>query len=129
MNLDELADRLETAADRTGDVIQSRMRHVGALGVARIKQNASGRPGPNIITGRYRASWRSETRGIPYGAECTLGTDAPQGRRLELGFTGYDSLGRYYDQPPFPHVQPAIGFIEDTLHEQMRAAVGEILDD
>jgi len=129
VNLDELADRLEAAADRTGDVIQSRMRHVGALGVARIRQNASGRPGPNVITGRYRASWRSETLAIPYGAECTLGTDAPQGRRLELGFTGYDSLGRYYDQPPFPHVQPAIGFIEDTLHEQMRAAVGEILDD
>lgn len=129
MNLDELADRLETAADQTGDVIERRMRHVGALGVARIKQNASGRPGPNVITGRYRASWRSETLAIPHGAECTLGTDAPQGRRLELGFTGYDSLGRYYDQPPFPHVQPAIGFIEDTLHEQMRAAVGEILDD
>ena len=130
MNLDELADRLEAAADRTGDVIQSRMRHVGALGVARIRQNASGRPGPNVITGRYRASWRSENLAIPYGAECTLGTDAPQGRRLEFGFWDMtDSIGRHFFQPPFPHVQPAIGFIEDTLHEQMRAAVGEILDD
>lgn len=129
MNLDELADRLDDAADRTGEVVERRMRHVAALGVARIKQNASGRPGPNVITGRYRASWRSDTRGIPYGAECTLGTDEPQGRRLEFGFVGPDSLGRVYNQPPFPHVQPAIGFIETTMDEQMRAAVGELFGD
>lgn len=128
MDLDELADRLESAADQTGPAIQRRMRHVGASGVARIRANASGRPGPNVITGQYRASWRSETRAIPYGAECTIGTTAPQGRRLEFGFVGPDSLGRVYNQPPFPHVQPAIGHIEDTLHEQMRAAVGEILE-
>jgi hypothetical protein len=130
VNLDELADRLDTAAGRIGEVTEQRMRHVGALGVARIRQNASGRPGPNVITGRYRASWRSETRGIPYGAECTIGTNAPQGRRLEFGFWDMtDSIGRHFFQPPFPHVQPALGLIEETLHEQMRAAVGELLGD
>ncbi|MFG2276670.1 hypothetical protein ACGFNY_43800 [Streptomyces chartreusis] len=127
MNLDELADRLDGAADRIGEVTVRRMRHVGTVGVARIKANASGRPGPNVITGRYRASWRAETRGIPYGAQCTLGTGEPQGRRLEFGFVGPDSLGRVYNQPPFPHVQPALGLIETTLHQQMRAVVREIL--
>lgn len=127
MNLDELAGRLEGAADRIGDVTERRMRHVAQAGVARIRQNASGRPGPNVITGQYRASWRSETRGIPYGAECTIGTDAPQGRRLEFGFVGPDSLGRIYNQPPFPHVQPALGPIEDALRTQMRAVVEELL--
>lgn len=127
MNLDELADRLEGAADRLGEVTQRRMRRVGQVGVQQIRQNASGRPGPNVITGRYRSSWRSETRGIPYGAECTIGTDAPQGRRLEFGFVGPDSLGRVYNQPPFPHVQPAIGLIQDTLRQEMRAVVGEVL--
>lgn len=130
MNLGDLASRLDDAADQMGDVTERRMRHVATLGVARIRQNASGRPGPNVITGRYRASWRSETRGIPYGAECTIGTDAPQGRRLEFGFFDMtDSIGRHYFQPPFPHVQPALGFIEDTLHEEMRAAVGELFGD
>lgn len=130
MNLDDLASRLGDAADQIGDVTERRMRHVATVGVARIRQNASGRPGPNVITGRYRSSWRSETRGIPYGAECTIGTDAPQGRRLEFGFFDMtDSIGRHYFQPPFPHVQPALGFIEDTLHEQMRAAVGELFGD
>lgn len=127
MNLDDLAGRLEDAADQIEPVIERRMRHVGTAGVARIRANASGRPGPNVITGRYRASWRAVTARIPYGAECTIGTDAPQGRRLEFGFVGPDSLGRVYNQPPFPHVQPALAFIEDTLHQQMRGAVGEIL--
>lgn len=133
MNLDELADRLNDAADQIGPVVERRMKHVGTLGVARIKQNASGRPGPmvrNTEEPNYRDSWKSVPSGIPYGAECVIGTAKPQGKRLEFGFWDMtDSIGRHFFQPPFPHVQPAIGFIEDTLHEQMRAAVGEILDD
>jgi hypothetical protein len=128
MDLEEMASRLEAAADRLGDVTERRMRNVGRTGVARIRQNASGRPGPNVITGQYRASWRAETRGVPYGAECTIGTNAPQGRRLEFGFWDMtDSIGRHFFQPPYPHVQPAIGPIEDALHEQMRAVVEELL--
>jgi len=123
-----MADRLDGAADRLGEVTERRMRNVGRVGVARIRQNASGRPGPNVITGQYRASWRAETNGIPYGAQCTIGTTAPQGRRLEFGFWDMtDSIGRHFFQPPYPHVQPALGDIEDALHEQMRAVVGEVL--
>jgi hypothetical protein len=44
-----------------------------------------------------------------------MGTEEHQGARLEFGFTGVDSLGRHYTQPPFPHVQPALPYIEDTL--------------
>lgn len=127
MNLGEMADRLEAAADRLGDAVERHMRQVGQTGVARIRQNASGRPGPNVITGRYRSSWRAETRPIPYGAQCTIGTDAPQGRRLEFGFVGPDSLGRIYNQPPYPHVQPALPHIAEELRAQMRAAVEEVL--
>jgi hypothetical protein len=132
MNLEEMADRLENAADRLGDVTERRMRNVGRQGVARIRQNASGRPGPmvrNTEEPNYRDSWKSQTSGIPYGAECVIGTDKPQGERLEFGFVGPDSLGRVYNQPPFPHVQPALGAIEDALHEQMRAVVQEVLGD
>lgn len=129
MNLDDLARRLDRAADQIGPVTERRIRTVGAAGVARIRQNASGRPGPNVVTGQYRASWQAVTERIPYGAECTIGTTAPQGRRLEFGFWDMtDSIGRHFFQPPFPHVQPALGFIEDTLHEQMRAAVRELLE-
>ncbi|MFI0929625.1 hypothetical protein ACH4TP_37740 [Streptomyces sp. NPDC021012] len=127
MTPDELADRLSRAADRLPNAIHKGVAHTGVLGVARIRGNASGRPGPNVITGDYRNSWRAVTLRIPYGAMCTLGTNRPQGRRLEYGFYGTDSLGRTYAQPPFAHVGPAIDFITGTLHAQMRFAVAEAL--
>jgi hypothetical protein len=124
---DELADRLEHSATRIGPAIARAVQHTGVLGQAKIRGNASGRPGPNVITGAYRNSWRAVTRRLPYGAICTLGTDAPQGRRLELGFVGIDSLGRHYNQPPFPHVQPALPGIQSDLMSNMRLAVSEVL--
>ncbi|WP_030186118.1 HK97 gp10 family phage protein [Streptomyces capuensis] len=108
MTPDELAVRLEQAAGQVHLRLEAAVRHAGQLGQARIQGNASGRPGPNVITGAYRSSWRTEMRFVPGGAECTIGTNAPQARRLEFGFTGADSLGRVYAQPPFPQVQPAL---------------------
>lgn len=127
MTPDELADRLEHAATRVGPAIERAVRQTGVLGQARIRGNASGRPGPNVITGAYRNSWRTETRSLARGAVCTIGTDAPQGRRLEFGFVGVDSLGRRYAQPPFPHVQPALPYITETFTAQMRLALTEVL--
>ncbi|MFD9004387.1 hypothetical protein ACFV0T_26100 [Streptomyces sp. NPDC059582] len=127
MTPEELADHFDQAAARIGPAIARGINHTATLGIARIRGNASGRPGPNVITGAYRSSWQAHPRGLPHGAMCTLGTNAPQGRRLEWGFTGIDSLGRSYDQPPFPHVEPAIPFIESTLMASMRFAVAEVL--
>ncbi|MFD9721013.1 hypothetical protein [Streptomyces sp. NPDC059076] len=125
---DELAARLDQAADDIGPAVERKIRQVGELGRAMIRLNAMGRPGPNIITGQYWLSWRTETRPIPHGAECTIGTHRPQGRRLEFGFTGHDSLGRWYDQPPYPHVGPAIPEIFQLLHFGMRDAVAEVFE-
>ncbi|MFF2731778.1 HK97 gp10 family phage protein [Streptomyces sp. NPDC058008] len=128
MTPDELADRLDRARTQIGPAIQRAVRHTGELGRARIRGNASGRPGPNVITGAYRNSWETTTRRLPYGASCTIGTNAPQGRRLEFGYMGMtDSIGRTYHQPPFPHVGPAIDYIGATLMMEMRYAVAEVL--
>lgn len=130
MTPEELADKLEHVAQRIGPAIARGIDHTATLGIARIRGGASGRPGPNVISSDYRDSWRprpEHARRLPYGAMCTLATDAPQGRRLEFGFVGADSLGRVYNQPPFPHVQPALPFIEATLRAQMRFAVAEVL--
>lgn len=127
MTPEQLADRLEAAATRVGPAIQRAVQHTGELGRARIRGNASGRPGPNVITGAYRNSWETTTRRLPHGALCTIGTNAPQGRRLEFGFVGPDSLGRVYNQPPFPHVGPAIDYIGATLMTEMKWAVAEVL--
>lgn len=124
---DQLADRLDRAATRVGPVIHRAVTHTGTLGQARIRGNASGRPGPNVITGQYRNSWEVVARSLPHGAQCTIGTNAPQGRRLEFGFVGPDSLGRIYNQPPFAHVGPAIDYIGSMLLMEMRYAIAEVL--
>jgi hypothetical protein len=85
-----------------------------------VKMNASGRPGPNVITGMYRGSIRVVERSA---FAVTAGTDAPQANRLENGFAGVDALGRSYDQPPFPHWRPALEVIGPQYVEAMREAV------
>ncbi|MGW4270873.1 HK97 gp10 family phage protein [Streptomyces seoulensis] len=127
MTPEQLAARLDHAAMKVRPAIEKAVRHAGEMGIARIRGNASGRPGPNVITGAYRNSWRPEVRALPHGAVCTIGTSLPYGRRLEFGFVGTDSLGRTYNQPPFPHVQPALPYIEQTLAGQMRLAITEVL--
>lgn len=128
MTPDEVADRLEAAADNLGPAITRRVQHTAELGRGMIRANATGRPGPNVITGKYRSSWETMTRRLPYGAECTIGTTAPQGRRLEFGFYNMtDILGRHFYQPPFPHVGPAIPRIQNLLKDQMWAAAEEVL--
>jgi len=85
-----------------------------------VKRNASGRPGPNVITGAYRESIHAVNTG-PY--EVTVGTGAVQAMRLEFGFVGVDSLGRHYQQPPFPHFTPARDEIAPQYVEAMQQAV------
>lgn len=127
MTPEQLAARLEAAAHRIGHSVTHSVERAAELGRAQIKGHASGRPGPNVITGDYRNSWQIETRRLPYGAQCTIGTDRPQGRRLEFGFVGADSLGRVFSQPPFPHVQPALPAMTAALRFGMLSAVQEAL--
>lgn len=104
------------------------VRHHGLLLQTRVKANAAGRPGPRMQTGDYNRSIEMEV-GLDGGAPTArVGTNRPQGRRLELGFRGTDSLGRTYNQPPFPHFGPAVdeiapGFEADVL-EQMAQVMG-----
>jgi len=65
-------------------------RDLGRRAIAvqsRAKLNASGRPGPNVDTGRLRSSisWRlgQDSRGL----YADIGTGVPYGRILELGLT------------------------------------------
>src|SRR5690606_11294458 len=88
--------------------------------VEQVKSNASGRPGPNIITGAYRSSiYKIQEDKLTVGAA----SDAPQAARLEFGFTGIDALGRSYDQPPFPHWMPAVDVVRPEYYQAMVEAV------
>lgn len=96
-------------------------RHHAMLLETRIKAHASGRPGPRAPTGDYRRSWTT----THHGMASTVHTNRPQARRLEFGFVGPDRLGRVYNQPPYPHVGPAV----DETVPGYRRDLADIIDD
>lgn len=113
---------------RIGTVMQGAFPKVADIGaeqmLASIRKHASGRPGPNIITGDYVASWRIEKMGV--GARL-VSTSAPQANRLEYGFSGMDSLGRMYHQPPFPHVLPAVTEVSPKVAAEANSLVSAVI--
>jgi len=125
MDLDDLAPRLERAANRVGPELNRTVQQQARLGRALIQERASGRPGPNIITGEYVASWQIEPFAVPDGGGAMIGTRKPQGRRLEYGFYDMtDSIGRHFFQVPRPHVEPAV----NELAPEYQRAFGDALD-
>ncbi|MCX4761912.1 HK97 gp10 family phage protein [Streptomyces sp. NBC_01275] len=107
-NAFQIAAQLEARAARTLPEVTAMVQHYAMLLETRIKAKASGRPGPNAPTGDYRRSWTHEVSTDGYSVTAVVGTNKPQSRRLEYGFVGADTLGRVYNQPPYPHVGPAV---------------------
>ncbi|MFG2359380.1 HK97 gp10 family phage protein [Streptomyces sp. NPDC048521] len=127
MDLDDLAARLEQAADRVGPEVNRTVQQQARLLRALIMENASGRPGPNVITDKYRPSWKREPFAVPDGGGAEVGTRKPQGRRLEYGFWDMtDSIGRHFFQPPFPHVGPAVNELSPEYEQAFTSALDRI---
>jgi hypothetical protein len=77
---------------------------------------------PNVVTGTARRSIRHEpvrSDGLA-GAHTRVGPTVSYFRRLELGFSGVDSLGRRYDQPGYPSFEPAVKSTKDPLEQIAR---------
>lgn len=83
-------------------------------------------PGPNVATGDYRRSISQTDHADPGVAVSEVSTAAVQAARLELGFVGRDSAGRYYMQQPFPHFEPATPVVERFAEQQMDRAADAI---
>jgi hypothetical protein len=119
-------DLIELAATRI-NLTHKVVVHYGALLQSEVKRNASkprsGPPGPRLLTGNYVRSINRRTTRRADTSVTEVGSNAPQARRLELGFTGVDSLGRHYDQPPYPHYAPALEKIRPAF-EAAIAAIG-----
>ena len=120
----EFANELFKAAVGVQPGIDRLTRTYTLLTVTRVQAKASGRPGPNAPTGDYRRSWNATFRSVGGALEGNAGTNKPQGRRLEFGFDGEDSLGRVYHQPPYPHVWPAANEIFPQYEAAVTALVG-----
>lgn len=85
------------------------MRRTVQGGASIVRGKASGTPGPRVITGDYRRSISGQVIETGPRVLGQIGTNAAQGRRLEFGFFGPDSLGRVFAQRPRPHFQPSVG--------------------
>lgn len=79
---------------------------------------AWGEGGPGVVTGFLRNSIAAQ-QSVGYGDYGWITTVYPGGpyyRRLELGFTGRDSIGRRYNQPPYPFMRPALVTVGATAN-------------
>lgn len=73
---------------------------------------------PNIVSGTLRRSIMfTPPARIAGGYSTTVGPTTVYGRRVELGFKGTDSMGRYYNQPAFPYFGPAVKEVRTRAHE------------
>lgn len=120
----------QVAADLIAATAQVRnaVRKVVVTNGARLqtqaKANASGRPGPNQITGNFNRSINRRTTHSAASSTSEVGSSAPQAARLEHGFSGTDSLGRNYNQPAYPTFGPAL----DEIQPQFEADLANVAD-
>lgn len=134
------ADKARPAAKAAADAMAAefvRSAKLHATGPARIAgrvrrtRGRKGQPsrelgwregGPGVVTGFLRNSIQIR-RSSSYGAggwQNTVHPGGPYYRRLELGFVGRDSIGRRYNQPPYPFMRPAL---DDTVAKGRARAV------
>lgn len=129
----DAGEAFTVAADLTGDSLAfgakawSVTRMYGMLLQTKVKAYASkprtGPPGPRIQTGDYVRSISLDMGLEAGGPTATVGTNKPQGRRLEFGFVGIDSIGRHYNQPPYPHFRPALEEVAPLFQAAIAAVV------
>jgi hypothetical protein len=122
-NAEYLAASLDVTAAQINGIGLAMTEIYGRELQAAVKAHASGRPGPNVITGEYRDSIMLKITESLTGVEAEVYSDAPQAFRLEYGFVGSDSLGRHYDQPPFPHFRPALQQVGGEYHVAVSTAI------
>lgn len=120
-----IATELRQAGVRGANAAHQVTRRYALMGQARVKANASGRPGPRRVTGDYTRSMAVEFSAA--GTAATIGTMAPQARRLEFGFVGTDSLGRTFNQAPLPHWRPMWEWLEVEYPQAVAIAVYGLL--
>lgn len=124
-NAPQVAAQLNARAAAALPAVSAVVQHYAMILETRIKAHASGRPGPNAPTGDYRRSWTHEFSAAGLTAEAVVGTNKPQARRLEYGYVGPDSLGRIFNQPPYPHMGPAVEEVRPAFLAAVGAAVGD----
>lgn len=112
----------QLADDAKGQILESATQSGALIVLNQVRRTVNEGGNTPYLTGTYRRSFHMETTTkTPTRCVVTIGTDAPQARRLEYGFVGRDNLGRVYNQAARPHIRPA-------LDENRRSVSTEIVD-
>lgn len=114
--IQRLEKKMSHAPEMADEIVRQSLGEAQEVLMSEVRNNASGRPGPQVVTGSYVNSFTSKIE----DNTLTLNNSSPQTRRLEYGFYGTDSLGRVYNQPPFPHIRPAIRSAAVALKQALR---------
>lgn len=118
---------LGSLQDVSIDAVERGMGRGILLGQSIVRGNARGRPGPRAPTGDFNRSIVGQYQRRGYNVIGQIGSNAAQARRLELGFTGRDILGRYYDQPPYPYLSTSYDAVATGVADQIREALRDDL--
>src|SRR3954447_17888484 len=123
----EVTDGIALATSAKGRELQRQVRLNASTGVhgPREPHIPGSGAGPNIVTGTYVQSIELEETTVGGVTVATVYTDEARAQRLEYGFVGADSLGRHYQQPPFPHWGPASDEVEEAFFRQVEAIVAK----
>ena len=124
---ERVADDLARVAFAGPVVLQEVVKYWAFAGLGRVKSNASGRPGPRRVTGDYTRTFNVELYRTGDAVRATIGTNAVQALRLELGFVGADSLGRVYNQAPLPHWMPMADWVEQGFHADAANRIARLI--
>lgn len=114
-----------------GEAVSGRQAELALVAGALLIQNAAKTDAP-YLTGTLRRSIHigghtfeggegAGDIGMNTSQQVAVGTNLPYARRIELGFSGTDALGRTYNQPPRSYLRKA-------LDEQRDAAIRETAD-
>jgi hypothetical protein len=115
----ELALEFGNASRKVKRVTRKKMRKFGQDLLERIRENASGPPGPDTVTGAYVESLFVNYTEAADSFRLDAGSDAPQAMRLEYGFIGTDARGARRNDLPRPHFRPAADSMEKVFEEEL----------
>lgn len=105
--------KIVNAAKRNAPVVTSTLRRSIHIG------------GHTALTGALEGNAKDLGKGemSAQRVNIRIGTDLSYAARIEYGFTGRDSRGRNYDQPPKPYLRPAFDEHKDEAIREVGIAL------
>lgn len=111
--VDKASTSLMQSASKAQAITSQSVKMFGLVLWSSVQSHASGRPGPNVITGNYRNSIELDVT----DDTAEVYTDEEYGDDLEYGHNGV---------PAYPHFRPASIETEPKFVDYLRARIKEI---